>query len=47
MAAYLVVEARYNDLGWTTAYRRDVPKLMEAAGACCVAKSLSREPFEG
>jgi uncharacterized protein (DUF1330 family) len=47
MPAYLVVEVSYDDMAWTTAYRRDVPKMMEALGARYVAKSLSPERIEG
>ncbi len=47
MPAYLIVEVCYDDLGWTTAYRRDVPALMAAVGADYVAKSLSPERIEG
>lgn len=47
MPAYLIVEVSYDEMGWTKAYRRDVPKMMEALGARYVAKSLAPERIEG
>jgi uncharacterized protein (DUF1330 family) len=47
MPAYMVVEVRYDDSEWTAAYRRDVPPMLERAGARYVAKSLTPERLEG
>lgn len=47
MPAYLVVDVRYSDLGWTEAYRRDVPAMITAWGGRYLAKSLSPERLEG
>ena len=47
MPAYLVVEISYDDKGWTEAYRRDVPGLMDRIGAHYLAKTLTVERIEG
>lgn len=47
MPAYLVVDVRYDDMGWTQAYRRDVPAMIAAWGGRYLAKSLSPERLEG
>ena len=47
MPAYLLVEVNYDDLGWTTDYRRDVPGMVAAFGGRYVARSLSPERIEG
>jgi len=47
MPAYMVVELRYEEMGWTAAYRRDVPPMLARAGARYIAKSLAPERLEG
>lgn len=47
MPAYLVVDVRYDDMGWTQAYRRDVPAMIAAWDGRYLAKSLSPERLEG
>lgn len=47
MPAFMVVEVRYDDMGWTAAYRRDVPPMLVRAGARYIAKSLAPERLEG
>lgn len=47
MPAYMVVDVRYADLGWTEAYRRDVPAMIAAHGGRYLALSRSPERLEG
>ncbi|WP_327753827.1 DUF1330 domain-containing protein (plasmid) [Sphingobium sp. SJ10-10] len=47
MPAYLVVDVRYDDLGWTEAYRRDVPPMIKAWGGRYLAKAVPPERLEG
>ncbi|MGK2908240.1 MAG: DUF1330 domain-containing protein [Sphingobium sp.] len=47
MPAYMVVDVRYADLGWTEAYRRDVPPMIAAFGGHYLALARSPERLEG
>lgn len=47
MPAYLIVTVTYEDLGWTEAYRRDVPAIIAAHGGRYLARSGKPERLEG
>lgn len=47
MAAFLVVELECDDIGWTAAYRRDVPGMIARRGARYLSKVQSPEWIEG
>jgi uncharacterized protein (DUF1330 family) len=47
MTAYMVVDVRYDDLGWTKDYRRDVPAMIAAHGGRYLARSAAVEQLEG